>query len=640
MIGSAAAHARLSAFARGLLNLLFLSTFGASVIAPPLRAQGASDANAASQQQPAAKPPSTNALGSTNPPTLAAQQSAPQQSVQAPSAAAASDSTQEMNTHDSATPFSLRVNLVPVRVVVRDAKGNAVPNLRQDDFQVFEDHKLQLISHFSVETSAPATAPPAADNSKPAAETEKSTPPLVRPVRFVALLFDDVHLAFGDLARISEVANKYVDSSLVPAERFAIFTISGQSQVDFTDDRAAIHEALRNLQPRPVTAGSSTGVGECPSVDYYQADLIVNQHDAEALAVAASDALACEFRNDQRFLGAAQGLGQSTALRILSAGDAQTQYSFRRLRELVKRMSVVSGQRLIVLLSPGFLTRREEYEISEVIDLAARANVVISTLDARGLYVVDASPDISVRANGDPSVQGFHTSYRVQGQARQSDVIFSLADGTGGQRFSNSNDLTSGFRLVVSAPETSYVIGFVPQDLKYDGRFHSVKVALVSKEKYTIQARSGFYAPKKGETPADAAKQEIEEAVLSQEEQHGLPVQLHTQYYKVDATDAKLSVLTHVDIGRIRFDKVEGRNKNDLTVVAAIFDRNGNFVKASEKVLEMRLRDSTLERLSRTGVTIKTSFDVKPGAYLVRLVVRDSQAAQLSAENGTVDIPF
>jgi len=54
----------------------------------------------------------------------------------------------------------------------------------------------------------------------------------------------------------------------------------------------------------------------------------------------------------------------------------------------------------------------------------------------------------------------------------------------------------------------------------------------------------------------------------------------------------------------------------------------------------MRLRDATLERLSHTGVTVKTSFDVKPGAYLVRLVVRDSQAAQVSAENGVVEIPY
>jgi VWFA-related protein len=550
------------------------------------------------------------------------------------------DSAQEVNTRDSATPFSVRVNLVPIRVVVRDAHGLAVPNLHQDDFRVFEDGKLQLISHFSVETPAPAAQPVPETSSPHPAETEKALAALVRPSRFVALFFDDVHLPFGELARIRNIADDYVKNSFQPSDRFAVFTISGQSQTDFTDDRAKLHEALQGIQPRSVTAGSATGIGECPSINYLQADLIVNQHDSQAIGVATSDALVCQFNNNQQFLGAAQGVAQAMALHILSTADVQTQYSFQRLKEIVRRMTVVSGQRLIVLMSPGFLIPNREYDLSEVIDSAARSNVTISTLDARGLYTVDALPDVSAKPTGDITLSGFHTSYRFQQESRQSDVLWSVANGTGGQAFANSNDLVAGFRRLVAAPETSYLIGFVPQNMKYDGRFHSLKVALTSKEKYAIQARSGFYAPKRMETPADAVKQEIEEAVLSQEEQHGLPIQLHTQYYKVDATDAKLAILAHVDIGRIHFEKLDGRNKNDLTIVAALFDRNGNFVTASEKVLEMRLRDTTLERLSHTGVTVKTSFDVKPGGYLVRLVVRDSQAAQLSAENGVVEIPY
>jgi len=551
-----------------------------------------------------------------------------------------SDSTQEVNTRDSATPFSVRVNLVPIRVVVRDAHGLAVPNLPRDDFRVFEDGKLQLISHFSVETPAPAAQPLPETSSSHPAESEKAPAVLVRPSRFVALLFDDVHLPFGELARIRNIADDYVKSSFQPSDRFAIFTISGQSQTDFTDDRAKLHEALQGVQPRPVTAGSATGIGECPSINYLQADLIVNQHDLQAITVATNDALACQFGGNQQYLSAAQGVAQGMALHILSTADVQTQYSFQRLKEIVRRMTAVTGQRLIVLMSPGFLIPNREYDLSEVIDSATRSNVTISTLDARGLYTVDALPDVSAKTTGDPTLSGFHTSYRFQQESRQSDVLWSVANGTGGQGFANSNDLAGGFRRLVATPETSYLIGFVPQNLKYDGHFHSLKVALTSKEKYTVQARSGFYAPKRVETPADAVKQEIEEAVLSQEEQHGLPIQLHTQYYKVDATDAKLAILAHVDIGRIRFDKLDGRNKNDLTIVAALFDRNGNFVTATEKVLEMRLRDTTLERLSHTGVTVKTSFDVKPGSYLVRLVVRDSQAAQLSAENGVVEIPY
>jgi hypothetical protein len=163
---------------------------------------------------------------------------------------------------------------------------------------------------------------------------------------------------------------------------------------------------------------------------------------------------------------------------------------------------------------------------------------------------------------------------------------------------------------------------------------------LIPKEKLSIQARRGYYAPSHGESPADAAKRDIDDAIFSQEEQHGVPVGLQTQYYKTDATDAKLAVLAHVDLAHVRFSKSGGRNQDDLTVVAAIFDRDGNFVTGTQRTVIMNLRDDTFQRLSRTGVTVRTSFDLKPGDYVVRLVVRDSNASALSAENGVVEIPY
>jgi len=85
---------------------------------------------------------------------------------------------------------------------------------------------------------------------------------------------------------------------------------------------------------------------------------------------------------------------------------------------------------------------------------------------------------------------------------------------------------------------------------------------------------------------------------------------------------------------------LEGRNRDDLTVATAIFDENGNFVTGGEKIVQMKLFDKTVDRLSRSGFTLKSSFDVKPGTYLVRLVVRDAEGAQMAARNGAVSIPF
>jgi len=51
------------------------------------------------------------------------------------------------------------------------------------------------------------------------------------------------------------------------------------------------------------------------------------------------------------------------------------------------------------------------------------------------------------------------------------------------------------------------------------------------------------------------------------------------------------------------------------------------------------MHDNFLESVTRTGIMVRSSFDVKPGDYLVRVVVRDSEGQMLSAKNSTLQIP-
>jgi len=164
-------------------------------------------------------------------------------------------------------------------------------------------------------------------------------------------------------------------------------------------------------------------------------------------------------------------------------------------------------------------------------------------------------------------------------------------------------------------------------------------VSLKSREKYDLQARRGYYAPKHDVDAAEEAKREIEDEVLSSEELHDLPVVLHTQFFKASDDSAKLTVVARVDVKRLHYKQADNRNQNDLTVVTAVFDRNGNFLQANEKLLQMRWKSETLQSKLASGVTLRTSFDVKPGRYLVRVVARDTEQQLMSAENGAVEIP-
>jgi VWFA-related protein len=548
-------------------------------------------------------------------------QTAATPSAPAESTAQSADKTApEVSSHEEVTTFKVKVNLVEVRVVVRDAAGHAIGNLKQEDFELLDNGKPQVISKFSME-QAGQNRPIYHDVANGPGEAPPANPQVV-PQRYIAYLFDDIHLNFSDLAQARNAAERQLQT-LEPGDRAAIYSTSGQTQLDFTDDRAQLVATLNRLLPRPM---AHTGLVPCPNISYYMADLMENKHDPQAIQVAIQDAADCGYSANTLSI-------EAYARQALNSAEQEMRLSLGTLQEVVKRLSVMPGQRMIVLVSPGFMNNGVMHEQSEVMDRASHSNVVINTLDARGLYTY--MPDASQQRSPSASIAGLVQQYRSAELAADADILAELADATGGTFFHNNNDLEEGFRRLATVPEFSYLLGFAPQELKPDGRFHKLKVVLKSPAKGAIQARKGYYAPKGATDPADQAKQAIEDAVFSQEESREIPVEVHTQFFKPDDNDAKLSVVVRMDVRHIHFRKVNGRNDNDVTVVSAIFDRNGNFVTGNQKVLQLRLKDETLEGRLGSGISLKSSFDVKPGNYVVRLVVRDEDG-QLSAQNSAV----
>jgi VWFA-related protein len=601
----------LPAFRRIILSVLFLCPW----ISPALL----------HAQSPTPPSQPQDAPAKTNPPAESAPPAAP-------------TTNQEVASRDTPTTFKVRVNLVLVRVVVRDANGKVVPNLKKEDFQLVDNRKLQTISSFSVETlaarndnlRASVAAEGASSNVDPAAEKAAAL-----PQRFVSMVFDDVHMSMQDALFVRNSAGKFF-SALAASDRVAINSTSGQLKQEFTDDRGLLERALLGILPRP-TGGISAQ--QCPDISYYEADMIANKNDPQALQIATDDAVQCAFNGDQTMKSVAQSMAQSMAYAEVSRGDADTEYAFRHLEDYIRRLTAMPGQRVLILVSPGFIQSTLHSEASDLVDRATRANVVINTIDARGLYTPDLFGDIANPSTVNPRTEGYKASFRTAAQLAQEDVLAQLADGTGGTFFHNRNDLDEGMREAGAAPALSYLLGFSPQNLKLDGSYHTLKVTLTNKQKFGLQARHGYYAPRSVADPAEAAKEEIREALFSQEEIRDLPLDMQTQYFKKDQAEARLAVLTHLDLKAIRFRKALGRNNDELTIVTAIFDENGNMVTSGSKVIEMKLLDATYARLSRSGFTVKSSFDVKPGTYLVRLVVRDSEGAQMAARNGAVVIP-
>jgi VWFA-related protein len=561
---------------------------------------------------------------------------ASQSTEKASEAAPSGSDSSEMSTRDTPPTFKVRVNLVLVRAVVRDAKGKPVNGLKKEDFVLTDNRKPQVISTFSVETPESHKVASSATEPAPEGPSDSSGAIAALPQRFVAVVFDDTDMLMQDTMWVRNSADRLL-SSLAASDRVGFYSTSGQVTTEFTQDREALKQTLLQVVPRPTAGGA---FHDCPEISLFQADEIVNKSNVQAMDIATEDAVQCAFGGDETMRAAAKALAQNSAMRALSTGEAQIQFVYQHLQDVTKRLATMPGQRIMVFVSPGFIvTLSLGLESSALIDRANRSNIVINTIDARGLYTPDMG-DIADPPHDSGRTQGYKSSYRMTAQLAQSDVLAQIADGTGGTFFHNRNDIDEGLREAAAAPAVSYLLGFSPQNLKIDGHYHTIKVSLAGKREYAVQARHGYFAPRSIADPAEAAKEEIQEALFSQDELRDLPIDFQTQFFKKDANEARLAVLTHVDVKGIRFRKAEGRNRDNLTIATAIFDENGNYVTGGEKIVEMKLLDSTFTRLSRSGFTLKSSFDIKPGTYLVRQVVRDTEGSQMAARNGAVSIPY
>jgi len=369
------------------------------------------------------------------------------------------------------------------------------------------------------------------------------------------------------------------------------------------------------------------------------ADMIVYKNDGIALNLAAQEYLACSGMPASQ-LSAAVSAVQAMAQQVLGPAEQETRVAMAVLKDVVRRMAAMPGQRIIVLISPGFLTSQVTQEKSDVMDRAIKANVLINGLDARGLWV---DPMVDASRSGSTATSSFmivKQQYDRDSASAQADVLAEMAYGTGGSFFQNNNDLDEGLRQLAAAPECYYLLGFAPQNLKLDGSFHALKVIVKTtpNTSLNLQARKGYYAPKKLTDAAETAKEEIEEALFSRDEMSDLPVELRTRYFTASDKEATIGVICRMDAKHIQFKKADGRNDNVLTIVSAIFDRNGNFMSGIQKTLDLKLKDETLAKLMTSGIAIQTNFSVPPGTYMVRLVVRDSEGQLMSALNGAVAI--
>lgn len=565
---------------------------------------------------------------------------AAQTSGDAKPAAAVSDAENQ-----SPFQFKLQSNLVVVRVIVRDTHGKPVEGLKKDDFHLFDRGKEQIISQFEVETTlANPHGSAAAQTSGQASQAPEP------PAKFLALYFDDLNTSDSDMIQARDAADRYLASNLQPKDRVAIST-SGKMLTDFTGDPKQIHDALTKLRTSPRALNRFR---ECPDLSDYQAEQIEKFEDDQTIDVwrVALDEMAHDPTCPQGVPDPV-AVVQMQARNILAQAQIQARSNLQEIERLVNFTAQMPGERIVVLVSPGFLSQSEQVQLDRIIDRALRSQVVISSLDPKGLGLLVREADVSrsyapTAASG---VMGAQHAVDTDREAVGGDVLAEVAEGTGGQFFRNNNDLKAGFSALAGSP-VYYILAFAPTDAKADGKFHGLKVTLTAKPKgATIQARRGYFAPKnEAEAEADAKRQavldaeaqdqeQIREAILSKTDSQGFPVSVGAKVTEGKGNTRDLALFAHLDAKLLHFHKDGDRNLNTLTFIFAIFDQKDNLVDSQGRHAQINLPDAQLPDLFKAGVDANMTFALKPGIYRIREVVTDSEDHSMTTFSKTVKIP-
>jgi VWFA-related protein len=374
--------------------------------------------------------------------------------------------------------FKVQVDLVTNDIIVRDEKGNFIPDLKKDEFEIFEDGIKQDISSMTVVTGGRVTnvlAPP------PAPPPEGIILPPTRPRndvsgRIFLFFVDDLHLQFHNTGRVRELFKKISKELVHDGDMFGIVS-SGPSSiaVDMTYDRTRLDEAIKKiagneLKPTDIIQGPSGAEG--PSEVRYRAhvafstvnDLLNNLdavHNRRKALIYVSDGYDFNPFQDSR-------------LGLMDPNSPFAQNEFARSQNQMANSDGSSGGRNDPFAnqqkqSETFADADLARELGELTRQANRSNVTMYTIDPRGLVGMG---DIDEQV--DP--QQWNEFVR-----KSQDSLRVIAEETGGIAVVNQNDFSKALKRIDAETSDYYVLGYYSSNPDATKRRRQVQVKITRK---------------------------------------------------------------------------------------------------------------------------------------------------------------
>lgn len=541
----------------------------------------------------------------------------------------------------SGTPtFAAGVEQVTVDTVVVDKKGSPVQGLKQSDFSVFEDGQPQEITNF--EAVQLPTTPSAAPPPKPIISSNQRKEDRVG--RTFVILFDDIQMTRFQGKSAKAAVAEFLKSGVREGDRVSLVATGGGAW--WSTRMEAGREELISLVKR-LDGRLQPDFGPDKMSDYEAMRInVYNDQEVTARVSRRFESQGASPGSSGRDGGSSNALGdplvRGKASEVYFRAVTRNRITLDVMERVLNSLQATKGRKSMLLISQGFIYDPNLSEFKDVVQASRRGNTAIYFIDSRGL---EGLGDLySAEFGGATDARDVGSALLDNVQAAEGSE--SLAGDTGGFTVKNTNDLAKGIGRIAQETQSYYMIGYNPSNAKQDGRFRKIEVKLGPASKgLKVRARKGYYAPlegKGGPKPLKPGENDpsIQRALDAPYELDDIPMRM-TAFSFDESLLGKLNALVaaDVDIRGFQFQETEGRLLDALEFLLVVAHRDtGEFFQYNQKV-EMKLLPKTREKLDKSWFSLSRDFELAPGGYQAKLVVRDKNSGRVGTVIHEFDVP-
>jgi len=541
--------------------------------------------------------------------------------------------------------FPRGVELVKVDVVVTDKAGNPVQGLTKDDFTILDDGQTREVASFQAISLPPGVRTPAPLRARPRLATNLRSEPGL-PGRTFVIVLDNLNLTPLNAQRAKAAVAAFLDKSVGDGDRATLIATGGGPWWTTTlpQGRAEMLELLKGIEARHFVESGHDRLTDFEAMRIYvYHDPIVARRvqarlDTYGSGKSRQASGQMQEQREQSLPGVIDPYIESRASQTYLATRARLRATLSVLERAMRALAGSSDRKAVLLVSEGFVFDPSEDGFKDVTETARRSNSNLYFLDTRGL---DAAGSIYSAAFGTP-IDERDTLSAIADTSRDGDGADVLAQDTGGFSVRSTNDLTPGILRLGSESRTYYLIGFdPPPDLPRDGRFRKITVKLRGKT-LVVRARKGYYAPRDDVELAKGKEEkgdpQIQAALDSPFLEPDVPIRA-TAFVLQESSlgKARTLVAADADVSGATFGGAMGASTASLDLLIVVANRQTGDVNRYDQKVELERKPKAAD--GPTWYSIVREFDLGPGPYQAKIIVRDVASRRLGSVAYDFEVP-